>query len=900
MATYEEVMGALRNAHDAGDEESATRLAKMAQGLKSDTSSNPVVSGGKGTLAAVGDIAGGLVKAPAQAMLAVGGKIAEPSRSLQDTWDTAGHAMEETFPSFGKDMEHNLGYTVPMKPFELYGKGMNKAASVLSNGNKDVEGAINVAANFLPIPFVKPVGKGIGKVFETLDPALRKEVPKAEISKLETLQNNNLPKSIDEHIQEQYKQAALEKQQAAIDAANQRGQVPIPIDSEGNAGVPGVRNGPFGRETPMESMSRQLGAEKPIEPIPDTPMSRMAQDVTSERSTPESHAAQDFVEQRQADMEYGVKKQVVSEQNVAERARQENAPVLPNHTQELAARVEEHPIVQAATEKAERAATKVQALEDAVANGETNGVAVIAARNAAKQAAATLEKARVNISEAFSKGDSPKPFNGTGRGLNVGNRRQGGAINPEVFKDGFNKVKELTEKGIRLIAKGDNNYLRVFVEDTTGKHPNSDLGGAVFKSTDKWANPSETNLASSATGIVPEARGGNLSKEVYKFVSELGNDIVPDKIRTADGKSMWDKFEKSGLSQGMRIPKSQRGGVYFGENSSISKVVDNINDAIKKVSNFKFDADKAVHSYLTKNIPEALEGNTAKFATPDTPDVTIQKILDPSAKDTPSIWQWNQSGPGLTAAKFQNNPLLVSVSRSFNQALHLSEIGVRQLVRPLERFISTLSSKEFRENEALFKHEMFDEKKHTPEQLKEAGYTDRQIQAYQLRRSAFDTALAIQNKNLKAMGKDPIKQGEAYLSSIWHGDYHTPILDKNGKLVWYVRTTTNADGVKAINYLREKMGDTLNIPNDLKPQRRETGRNPTTPSDVMGTYHDMIDFFKDQPEISNQIKAALEGFMQEKGYSIAGQNKHFLNKSNVHGFEGDKPWLSEKEIYCSS
>jgi hypothetical protein len=193
MATYEEVMGALRNAHDAGDEESATRLAKMAQGLKSDTSSsNPIVSGGKGTLAAIGDIAGGLVKIPSQAMLAVGGKIAEPSRSLQDTWDTAGHAMEETYPSLGKDMENNPGYTIPMKPFELYGKGINKAAQVVSNGNKDVEGAINIGANFLPIPFVKPVGKGIGKVFETIDPGLRKEVPKGSLSKLEALQTNSL------------------------------------------------------------------------------------------------------------------------------------------------------------------------------------------------------------------------------------------------------------------------------------------------------------------------------------------------------------------------------------------------------------------------------------------------------------------------------------------------------------------------------------------------------------------------------------------------------------------------------------------------------------------------------------------------------------------------------------
>ena len=34
MASYEEIMQAVRNAHDAGDTESAQRLAQMAQGLK--------------------------------------------------------------------------------------------------------------------------------------------------------------------------------------------------------------------------------------------------------------------------------------------------------------------------------------------------------------------------------------------------------------------------------------------------------------------------------------------------------------------------------------------------------------------------------------------------------------------------------------------------------------------------------------------------------------------------------------------------------------------------------------------------------------------------------------------------------------------------------------------------
>lgn len=129
--------------------------------------------GALGTGAAMADIVAGIPKVGARTALAVGGKIAEPSRSLQDTWDTAGQAIEETFPSFGKNMENNPGYTAPMKPFELYGKGAEWVAKNASFGNKDVEGAINIGANFAPIPFAGKAGRVVKKALETIDPGLK-------------------------------------------------------------------------------------------------------------------------------------------------------------------------------------------------------------------------------------------------------------------------------------------------------------------------------------------------------------------------------------------------------------------------------------------------------------------------------------------------------------------------------------------------------------------------------------------------------------------------------------------------------------------------------------------------------------------------------------------------------
>jgi len=47
--------------------------------------------------------------------------------------------------------------------------------------------------------------------------------------------------------------------------------------------------------------------------------------------------------------------------------------------------------------------------------------------------------------------------------------------------------------------------------------------------------------------------------------------------------------------------------------------------------------------------------------------------------------------------------------------------------------------------------------------------------------------------------------------------------------------------------------------------------------------------------VSKQIKAALEDYMQQRAYTVAGQNKHFLQKGNIRGAIGDRPWLSEHE-----
>jgi hypothetical protein len=345
--------------------------------------------------------------------------------------------------------------------------------------------------------------------------------------------------------------------------------------------------------------------------------------------------------------------------------------------------------------------------------------------------------------------------------------------------------------------------------------------------------------------------------------------------------------------------RSQRGHIDVGAISdALNSLSRSLNDAFKSAIYLRFDHGKAAEDYLTKHVLAGVDTKNAFIAKPDDVPTTIGKILDPNAKDTPPIsdfWKGAQSGPGLTAEKYAKNPLLMSVSRVFNYAAKLSDYQSRNIVKPLEKFVSTLSSNELKDLHDVMKDEMFREQRYTPDQLRQAGMNEKQMQAYTMMREAFDKSLDIQNQSRALLGKKPISRGEAYLSSNFYGDWHLPIKGKDGKLAWYIRTTSKAEGMRALKYLKETMGDQLDIPEKQVPEYYGSRSNVTTPSDITGAYHDMMDFFKDDPTVSNQIREALNDFLESKGYTVAGQNKHFLQKSNIRGFEGDQPWLSPYE-----
>lgn len=263
-----------------------------------------------GTLAALGDIGSGLIKAPLAIGAAIGGKIRGGNEYSLDELRQAGQAaVEDVLPSMGKTMglEQNPGYRATMKPFELMGEGIdwlgNRVADV--TGSKELGGAAklgtDIAALGVGVPGAKYVGKGLAKVAETVDPGLRNITPESVRAKLDSQMVSPAEAA---RIQEAAPAEDLSALRAQEEAAQAKWK-PLPEPSE----------------TPMQRMARDLGA-----PEPEVQPSRLAQDLMAERSTPEQWRVQDVVEARNAAAEQEARINAARDINAERYRNRENAP----------------------------------------------------------------------------------------------------------------------------------------------------------------------------------------------------------------------------------------------------------------------------------------------------------------------------------------------------------------------------------------------------------------------------------------------------------------------------------------------------------------------------------------------------------------------------------------------
>jgi len=157
-----------------------------------------------------------------------------------------------------------------------------------------------------------------------------------------------------------FKQQALAKQQAALEAQRAAGEQPITVDTQGRASALGAP-GPLTTETPMQRMARDLGGEPFAAAEEFNPMTQMAQQLPGFEESTRNWKAQDTVEARAALAEQEARKNAALDINAERYRNRLNAPTgATEHAREVeAARAVEQ--AQRDSELAQRAGQGEQA-----------------------------------------------------------------------------------------------------------------------------------------------------------------------------------------------------------------------------------------------------------------------------------------------------------------------------------------------------------------------------------------------------------------------------------------------------------------------------------------------------------------------------------------------------------
>lgn len=376
-------------------------------------------------------------------------------------------------------------------------------------------------------------------------------------------------------------------------------------------------------------------------------------------------------------------------------------------------------------------------------------------------------------------------------------------------------------------------------------------------------------------------------------------DLVPVEIRHSTGRwGEMDQFpskiigeEHNGIQFFPRPMTTRYGSGKFGQGGSIHP--DLLTLGIPKLIEKVFSKEKEPVSAYLEKLP-GLRGKADEFITRPTASSDLLEAAK-TESDGPSLFTNLQSGLTMAAQKTEST-MLKNMAQWFNWSQNRANFLVKEAVVPLESRLAHLR-KDLSSLHQTFIDEMFQGTMYSPEQLAERGLNQKTIDAYNSVRQAYDMFLAEQNKARELLGKAPITRQDAYMASVFRGDYHIPVMDKSGKLRWYIQTDSKRQAKAAIDWLKKEYADhpeidvsNLNYKHDevFRPGRKYAA----VPRDVMASWKDIAEAMGDDP-LAAELKQAMEQWVADKGEHAFRQDLHHVReKVNVRGFEGDQPWMN--------
>lgn len=473
--------------------------------------------------------------------------------------------------------------------------------------------------------------------------------------------------------------------------------------------------------------------------------------------------------------------------------------------------------------------------------------------------------------------------------------KQRGAINPEMLKWRDNLItKSLDKLGERFTGMAMHIQTSSYGPEITITK-NGEQIGSLF------TQVKGDNLEVGRVNVNPEYRNMGLAKLMYETLTKNGNDIARSATQLPDGKAMWDHWEKSGFAKNGMLNQGQRGAVDF---DAITKRFEKAINDLGKINLPKTPtADE--HARSIPGMGNALDG---MFVKPKSAAEILPKIL--SEPDGPALWKGIQQGLSATSEKVGSS-LMRYTSDWLNYVDKKTEFDYKKFVRPTQDMLTKLPVMDKIALSKVMLAEMFNKKRFSPDELSGMGLNSKTMESYKALRDNLDKLADFYDASRAKLGLPPIDRGQAYLAATRQGNYHVVINSVDGRPLWHVAEHSMRDAYKFINWAKENLKDVPGIDMKSLDQHLQPGVLPGTvksdtmlrksnkfynvPRDVLGAHLELSKLIDNGDPSVAAIREAIQAAAEKAGFDVTNTKQRFMEKSNIRGFEGDKPWLTPQE-----
>jgi hypothetical protein len=531
--------------------------------------------------------------------------------------------------------------------------------------------------------------------------------------------------------------------------------------------------------------------------------------------------------------------------------------------------VENHPFVRKAVEKVTKQEELIIKLKEQVQDGRATTSQLVRAVRDLENLETALERVTANVQKGVSEGQKPAPFvferNADGTQVPFNFKKQGGAVNPAVFDEGFQRTKQFGEYTLEIMGRQWGPEVRIF------NKAGEDVGG-LSTSAVYGKSGSDRNLSADFVKILTPYQKKGLAEAAYKFLAETGSDIQKSSTQLPPGREMWKRFEEKGLAKDgvIRSPgNKQRGAMLIDP---------------KKENEGKFLSDNP--ALKLELVPMQLKAadviEMAKTAS-DVDQNFMQKAIN------------EFTAGGIYQKLKTHNPVVRFFNERFLEADRLARGDIQKHVHDgLGPATRALNKKQKAEIWGVIDPADLHKLEVTEAQLRQFGANDKQIAYWKTHREAMEVGFEALNRARAAAGKEPIDKRVAYAAMRSTGDFKKTFhkLDENGNPLPSPVGIVSSNARWYMNHrvkLMEEAGFNKENGYVVSEEKYSGGLPKSVGSAQAALAHTLEVLAKDDPRIKEFLKT-MDEIATNEAYNYLNMKKHTMDKKGIFGMEGRKQW----------